>query len=251
MLRNGLYSIALIASLCTAANASDIHRVVTSLDAANRSTTLLDSNVPLHGPGYPGAILWITDSSPPGFSQEDLGKWFVGLPPPNNGTVLRVFEFPPLDDAKVASMDPNSLMKVVGPTAPARGVPPSNPLVHRTRTVDYAIIMSGEIDMMLDDKTVHLKAGDVVVQQATNHAWLNHGKEPCRVQPLVAIRLLPTISSLTTNSLVQTLEIVRRETQFDRGAWLKCPSSRHAMRSAMSAFGSKADIARTCIDLRF
>jgi mannose-6-phosphate isomerase-like protein (cupin superfamily) len=69
----------------------------------------------------------------------------------------------------------------VGPTAPARGVAPTNPLEHRTRTVDYAIIMSGEIDMMLDDKTVHLKAGDVAVQQATNHAWLNHGKEPCRV----------------------------------------------------------------------
>src|SRR5690242_6052370 len=49
------------------------------------------------------------------------------------------------------------------------------------RELDYAIIMSGEIDMMLDDKTVHLKAGDVAVQQATNHAWLNHGKEPCRV----------------------------------------------------------------------
>ncbi len=48
---------------------------------------------------------------------------------------------------------------------------------HRTRTIDYAIMMSGEIDVMLDDKTVHLKTG-VVVQQATNHAWLNHGKEP-------------------------------------------------------------------------
>jgi hypothetical protein len=93
VLRNGLYSIALTASLCTAANASDIHRVVTTLDAANRSTTLFDSNVPLHGPGYPGAILWITDSSPPGFSQEDSGKWFAGLPPPNNGTVLRVLNF--------------------------------------------------------------------------------------------------------------------------------------------------------------
>jgi naringenin degradation protein FdeH len=56
----------------------------------------------------------------------------------------------------------------------------TNPLMHRTRTVDYAIVMSGEIDMMLDDKTVHLKAGDVAVQ-VTNHAWLNHGKEPCRV----------------------------------------------------------------------
>ena len=181
MLRKALYSIGLTVSLCTAANASDIHRVVTTLDAANRSTTLFDSNVSLHGPGYPGTILWITDSSPPGFSQEDPGKWFVGLPPPNNGTVLRGFEFPPFDDGKIASMDPNSLMKIIGPTVPARGVPPSNPLVHRTRTVDYAIVMSGEIDMMLDDKTVHLKAGDVVVQQATNHAWLNHGKEPCRV----------------------------------------------------------------------
>jgi mannose-6-phosphate isomerase-like protein (cupin superfamily) len=184
MLRKGLCSIALTASLCTAANASDIHRVITTLDAANRSTTLFDNNVQLHAPGksgLPGAVLWITDSSPPGFSQEDTAKRPIGIPPPNNGTVLRVFEFPPLDDAKVASMDPNFLMKVVGPTAPARGVPPSNPLVHRTRTVDYAIVISGEIDMMLDDKTVHLKAGDVVVQQATNHAWLNHGKEPCRV----------------------------------------------------------------------
>ena len=68
-----------------------------------------------------------------------------------------------------------------GDNAPTRGVPVSNPMMHRTRTIDYAIIMSGEIDMMLDDKTVHLKAGDVVVQQATNHAWLNHGTEPCRV----------------------------------------------------------------------
>jgi mannose-6-phosphate isomerase-like protein (cupin superfamily) len=52
---------------------------------------------------------------------------------------------------------------------------------HRTRSVDYAIIMSGEIDMLLDTGPVHVKAGDVIVQQATNHAWLNHGKEPCRI----------------------------------------------------------------------
>jgi mannose-6-phosphate isomerase-like protein (cupin superfamily) len=144
---------------------------------------LFDSNVPLEigKSGNPGAVLWITDSSPAGFSQQDTGKRPIGISPPDNGTVLRVVEFPPVDDAKLASMDPNFMMKVVGPTAPARGVPPTNPLQHRTRTVDYAIIMSGEIDMMLDDKTVHLKTGDVVVQQATNHAWLNHGKEPCRV----------------------------------------------------------------------
>jgi len=56
------------------------------------------------------------------------------------------------------------------------------PEVRRIVTgLDYAIIRSGEIDMMLDDKVVHLKAGDVVVQQATNHAWINHGKEVCRI----------------------------------------------------------------------
>jgi uncharacterized cupin superfamily protein len=54
-------------------------------------------------------------------------------------------------------------------------------MMHRTRSVDYAIIIAGEIDMLLDDGEVHLKAGDVVVQQATNHAWVNRGKEVCRI----------------------------------------------------------------------
>lgn len=178
-----LCAIVITTSICPAANASDIRRIVTTLDADNKSTTLFDSNVPLEAgkSGNPGALLWATDSSPAGFSQQDNGKRPIGISPPANGTVFRVVEFPPVDDAKLATMNPNFMMKVVGSTAPARGVPPTNPMEHRTRTVDYAIIMSGEIDMMLDDKTVHLKAGDVVVQQATNHAWLNHGKEPCRV----------------------------------------------------------------------
>jgi mannose-6-phosphate isomerase-like protein (cupin superfamily) len=162
---------------------SEIRRVVTTLDNNNRSTTLFDSQVNLEAgkSGSPGAVLWITNSNPAGFSQEDTAKKPIGIAPPVNGTVFRVVEFPPVDDAKLAKMDPNFMMKVVGSDAPARGVPPSSPLMHRTRTIDYAIIMSGEIDMKLDDKTVHLKQGDVVVQQATNHAWLNHGKEPCRV----------------------------------------------------------------------
>jgi uncharacterized cupin superfamily protein len=52
--------------------------------------------------------------------------------------------------------------------------------MHRTRTVDYAVVLSGEIDMMLDDSVVHVRAGDVIVQQATNHAWINRGTQPCR-----------------------------------------------------------------------
>jgi mannose-6-phosphate isomerase-like protein (cupin superfamily) len=92
-----------------------------------------------------------------------------------------VVEFPPLNAEAEAKMDPTFMMKVVGDHAPARGLPVKHPLMHRTRTVDYAIIMSGEIDMMLDDTVAHVKAGDVVIQPATNHAWINRGTQPYRV----------------------------------------------------------------------
>ena len=53
--------------------------------------------------------------------------------------------------------------------------------MHRTRSVDYAVVLSGEIDMMLDDSVGHLKPGDTIVQQATNHAWVGHGTDTCRM----------------------------------------------------------------------
>jgi uncharacterized cupin superfamily protein len=64
---------------------------------------------------------------------------------------------------------------------PSKYRAPTHPFMHRTQSVDYAVIMSGEIEMLLDDSQVHLKAGDVVVQQGTNHAWVNRGKEVCRI----------------------------------------------------------------------
>jgi uncharacterized cupin superfamily protein len=69
----------------------------------------------------------------------------------------------------------------LGDGAPKRGLPPRHHAMHRTRTVDYAVVMSGEIDMLLDDSEIHLKAGDVLVQQGTNHAWVNRGTAPCRI----------------------------------------------------------------------
>ena len=56
-----------------------------------------------------------------------------------------------------------------------------HPFMHRTRSLDYALIMSGEIDMLLDDSSVHVKAGDVVIQQGTNHAWVNRSQDVCRI----------------------------------------------------------------------
>jgi mannose-6-phosphate isomerase-like protein (cupin superfamily) len=176
-------ALAALVAAHTAGHATEVRRVVTGLDANDRSTALFDSTDTLiaGASGLPSKNLWITDSYPPSLSKEDAATRKIGINPPDNGTKFLVVEFPPLNEAAVAKMDPNFMMKVVGDHAPARGVPVTSPLMHRTRTLDYAIIMSGEIDMMLDDKTVHLKAGDIVVQQATNHAWLNHGTEPCRI----------------------------------------------------------------------
>jgi uncharacterized cupin superfamily protein len=56
-----------------------------------------------------------------------------------------------------------------------------HPSTHRTRSIDYAVVLYGEIDMLMDDTEVHVKAGDVLVQQGTNHAWVNNGTKPCRI----------------------------------------------------------------------
>ena len=142
------------------ADASDIRRVVTGPDADNKSTAIFDSHVPLAPvPGDLGiANLWVTDSYPIGLSKNDTRDKSVGVSPPDNGTQFGVVEFPPYDADH-----------------------PVPPLWHRTRTVDYVAVMSGEIDLVLEGSTVHLKAGDTVVQQATNHAWVNRGKETCRL----------------------------------------------------------------------
>lgn len=161
----------------------DIRRVVTKLDASGKAVVMFDSRVPMSGERPPNHVanMWVTDRSLPDFSADaDRGKSKTGIAPPKAGTVFRIVDFAP-EPESVARMDPNTMMKIVGANAPAKGLPPRHPMMHRTRTLDYAIILSGEIDMLLDDSEVHLKAGDVIVQQATNHAWVNRGNAPCRV----------------------------------------------------------------------
>jgi mannose-6-phosphate isomerase-like protein (cupin superfamily) len=184
MLCKTFWSIVAMVLACSAAAASDIRRVVTGLDTDNKASTLFDSRLTLKpGPyGIAAVNLWITDSYPPTLTfKDDPATKPIGISPPDNGTKLRVVEFPPLDPATEAKMESNFLMKSVGDRAPARGLPVKHPLMHRTRSLDYAVVLSGEIDMMLDASLVHLKPGDVVVQQATNHGWINHGTQPCRI----------------------------------------------------------------------
>jgi len=183
MIKKTLWTMFMIVLSCSAGTAADIRRIVTALDGSDKAIALFDGHLTLDpGSSTPSAILWTTDSAPAGLSfKDDSAAKSLPALPPDAGTALLVVEFPPLDRAAEAKMDPNFMMKVIGDRAPARGLPVKHPLMHRTRTVDYAVILAGEIDMMLDDSVTHLKSGDVVVQQATNHAWINHGTEPCRI----------------------------------------------------------------------
>lgn len=163
--------------------AHEIRRVVTKLDDSGKAVVMFDGRVPLTGERPPNWVgnMWVTDKSLPDFSStEDRGKVKTGIAPPKNGTVFKIVDFAP-EPASVKKMDVNTLMRAVGADAPKKGLPPRHPFMHRTRSLDYALVLSGQIDMLLDDSVVHLKAGDVIVQQATNHAWVNRGKKPARV----------------------------------------------------------------------
>src|SRR5204862_6207393 len=87
---------------------------------------------------------------------------------------FRVVDFPP----EGGNRSREAMLKEMG-VADAGGA--RHAAMHRTRSIDYAIVLDGEIDMLLDDSEVHLQAGDVLVQQGTNHAWVNRGSRTCRM----------------------------------------------------------------------
>jgi mannose-6-phosphate isomerase-like protein (cupin superfamily) len=163
----------------------EVRRVVTVNDVGGKAVVLFDGDNP-HKRERPlhktvSRLLWATDETPADMSgQTDRAAREIGISPPAGGSVFRIVDIPPTP-LEVEKLDPAFLQQQIGHDAPKKGLPPRHPLMHRTRTVDYAIIMQGEIDMLLDDSEVHFKAGDVLIQQGTNHAWVNRGKETCRI----------------------------------------------------------------------
>jgi naringenin degradation protein FdeH len=163
---------------------SQVRRVVTSHEADGKAVVLFDG-APAKireqaKNGVKSWLLWTTDVTPADISgSRDRGDRTIGIPPPPGGSVFRIVEFHPFDDSKLPL---DHMTRSIGADhVPAKGWAPRHPAMHRTRSIDYAIVMSGEIDMLLDDSEIHLKAGDVLVQQGTNHAWVNRGTEPCRI----------------------------------------------------------------------
>ena len=132
-----------------------IRRVVTGHDAKGRAVVKIDEvckNIISRRPQHQSCVVWSTGEFPADLSGDrDGGARELGTTDPN-GTVFRVVEYQP-------------------------GVAPRN---HRTESIDYAVVLSGEIDMELDDGvTVHLRQGDALVQRGTIHNWVNRGTQPC------------------------------------------------------------------------
>jgi len=131
-----------------------VRRVITGHDASGKAIVKIDevcSNTISGRPGATSCVVWTTEGFPVNNSgQADESTRKVGTTL-GNGTVFRMIEFAP-------------------------GVAPRN---HRTDSIDYGVILSGEIDMELDGTTVNLKAGDTFVQRGTIHNWINRGTQPC------------------------------------------------------------------------
>jgi mannose-6-phosphate isomerase-like protein (cupin superfamily) len=163
-----------------------IRRVVTGHDAQGAAVVIVDGIAPNRAVRPDGrtasTLLWVTTETPARFAGgRDAADVKIGVPPPPSGSIFRVVDFGPADPDAPA-MDHATLMKEMGIAHGTAGRrPPRHPAMHWTRSVDYAIVLSGEIDMLLDESEVHLRAGDVVVQQGTNHAWVNRGQAPCRI----------------------------------------------------------------------
>jgi quercetin dioxygenase-like cupin family protein len=137
-----------------------IRRVITGHDGKNAAKVIIDgtaANTKTPREGVASTLMWCSDAMPAeiaiGENVEDMGARILGTAPPQNGSRFIVMEFAPGIESEM----------------------------HRTETIDYIIMLAGEIDMDMDDSTVTLKAGDIMVQRGTNHAWVNRGREPARM----------------------------------------------------------------------
>jgi hypothetical protein len=164
--------------------AKAIRRVVTGHHPDGRSKVMIDAaapNVKQRKAGNASTLLWVSEESPAAVSgSADRAVRDIAVPPPPRGSIFRIAEFPPDTGGDVR--DNETVLRDFGIGADVkRGHAPRHPAIHRTRSLDYVVVLEGEIHLLLDDGEVHLRAGDVVVQRASNHAWINRGTSTCRL----------------------------------------------------------------------
>jgi hypothetical protein len=159
-------------------------RVVTGHDAQGKSVFVIDdvaAHVFTRGPGSAVVTeMWETTVTPAdnrGLA-DAIGRG-MRLPPPKNGSVFRIIEYPP-DKERVGALNKERAGddEGSGHSAAFDRNSPRHPGFHKTNSIDYALVLSGEIYALMDEGEVKLTAGDVLVQRGTNHAWSNRSDEP-------------------------------------------------------------------------
>ena len=166
-----------------------IRRVLTGHDSDGKSIIMTDGIAPnvLEMESMPGLALtdlWETKGAPA--SNEGnayAAERKVHLEPPKNGTILRIVEFPP-DSQWRQSADARKAFNSIG-AGHASDRHSADPMMHKTATVDYIVVLKGEIWAIMDRGETLLKAGDILVQRGTNHSWSVRGTEPCIVAAIL------------------------------------------------------------------
>jgi naringenin degradation protein FdeH len=163
-----------------------IRRVVTGHDAQGKSIIAGDGPSPntiaiSEAPAFGLTDLWVTHDAPAdNAAGGDPAARKIVLEPAARGTIFRVVEFPP--DAQIAGkFDREKAFEAIGASEALDPDGSRHPGMHRTHSVDYAIVLSGEIWAVMDVGETLLRAGDCLVQRGTNHAWSNRSNSPCLV----------------------------------------------------------------------
>lgn len=166
-----------------------IRRVVTGTDKSGRSVFLQDGKAKNikemeSMPGLALTDLWETTAAPASNEGDaDAARRPVRLEPPPGGTIVRIVEFPP-DSAWRDQADANAAFASIG-AGHAKDKSNADPMMHKTSTVDYIIVLKGQIVAIMEKGEKLLKKGDILIQRGTNHSWSVRGKKPCVVAAIL------------------------------------------------------------------
>lgn len=169
-----------------------VRRIVTGHDGAGKAIIQEDRAVPRmqriggeHGPVF--FEVWNTRATPARIDRASGEPAEVGivLAPPPNGTRIRVLEIPP-DDPSLETLSPEQIKahfaEVAAADAPSSaGSGSRHAFMHRTETIDYGIMLEGELTLIMDEGETVIRSGDIVIQRGTNHGWANRSDKPCRI----------------------------------------------------------------------
>lgn len=167
-----------------------IHRVVTGHDGNGKAIVCSSGPLPtaVEIAAIPGTVfheVWSTGAAPaPVGNGPDPTLGTLMLPPPAHGTRIRFVDIPPdtpefLAHGAARMKDAFTQAGDAAVSTVTAGSP--HPLMHRTESIDYGVVIEGELTLVLDDSEVQLRPGSVVVQRGTNHAWANRSGRPCRM----------------------------------------------------------------------